>query len=221
MPKGSNLKIEHEKRKLKIEGQKFSMLTVLYEDGRSSNNCFTYTCKCECGNERKNVISAELKRGKIKSCGCANYTKRPDRKNQLKKRIHDRIKIVGECWEWQGYLNKIGYGQAKLQKKTWLAHRLSYEIFINEIPTNMLVLHKCDNKCCVNPEHLFLGTHADNTNDMCKKNRQAGHGIMTQEKVKEIRKSYPQISVVELSKKYDVSNFCILKIINNKTWKYA
>ena len=221
MPKGSNLKIEHEKRKLKIIGQKFNMLTVLYEDGKSPNNSFTYTCKCDCGNERKNIPSYEVAKGRIKSCGCINFSRRPDRLEILKNRLKSKITIKNGCWEWQGRISKIGYGQIKVRKKPYSSHRLSYELFKGNIPEKICVLHKCDNRKCINPDHLFLGTYADNAQDMCKKNRQPNHGKLKLEDIRFIRNSFPEITASQLAEKFNVSECCVYNAINFVTWKYA
>lgn len=70
-----------------------------------------------------------------------------------------------ECWEWLAYKNSKGYGSFKINRKTFLAHRVSWRIFFGEIPEGMNVLHKCNNSSCVNPYHLYLGDQSDNMAD--------------------------------------------------------
>lgn len=108
--------------------------------------------------------------------------KRPDLK--IKKMPFHRIKSVidrflakiektDDCWFWTGSCNRKGYGQLSTRRgqRPLLVHRFSYEHFIGPIPQDMHVLHQCDNPSCVNPDHLFLGTCADNTHDMMSKDR--------------------------------------------------
>lgn len=81
------------------------------------------------------------------------------------------------CWEWQKTKDRVGYGRLKVSLgsrdsfRHESAHRYSYLLFVGEIPTGMCVLHKCDNRSCVNPGHLFLGTQKDNIRDMHAKGR--------------------------------------------------
>lgn len=105
---------------------------------------------------------------------------------------------MNDCWEWMGALTYQGYGVYGKPKR--LAHRLSWEHYNGPIPDGMFVCHKCDNPPCVNPEHLFLGTQADNMRDMDSKGRRAKpydrHGVknprarLTPDQVAEIRRLY-------------------------------
>ncbi len=96
------------------------------------------------------------------------------------------------CWEWTGGLTE-GYGMIRFNYENFYAHRISWIIENGEIPDNLLILHKCDNRLCVNPKHLFLGTIADNMKDKVKKGRQARgetHGSHTHpERWKERKRS--------------------------------
>jgi hypothetical protein len=95
----------------------------------------------------------------------------PVTNNIFTKHIKDRFfkyapsRNAGVCWNWQGATMKNGYGEFHLHGSSVYAHRISYIIFYGEIPEGLLVRHKCDNKLCVNPKHLELGTHSDNLID--------------------------------------------------------
>jgi hypothetical protein len=75
-----------------------------------------------------------------------------------------------ECWYWTGSLHNLGYGQLPAMGES-KAHRVAYRIFKGDIPQGLHVLHSCDTRCCVNPEHLSLGTHKENMADMTAKGR--------------------------------------------------
>lgn len=94
------------------------------------------------------------------------------RKDKLAK-FESRIERIPEsgCWLWTGLLSNVGYGKIGVGTKTESTHRHSYEMFIGEIPKGMQVLHRCDIRCCVNPNHLYLGTQSDNIRDMYAKGR--------------------------------------------------
>lgn len=108
-------------------------------------------------------------------------------------------------------------------------HRASYMVWKGEIPKGMYVLHKCDNRACINPEHLFLGTHIDNMNDMKKKNRQhkrpgQSHHVnkLKNKDVLEIRRLWKSGKETQssLSKKYYVSIACIHNVVKRKSWTH-
>jgi len=118
----------------------------------------------------------------------------------------------------------MGYGYKRIGKKRYRVHRLAYEDWYGPIPKGMMVLHKCDNRKCYNPEHLFLGTAKDNAIDMVNKGRHnagKGNSKLTEEQVKEIRDKYIpwKYPTTRLAKEYDVDISTIHYIVHGKTWR--
>lgn len=147
-------------------------------------------------------------------------------------RFWSKVKIGqdDECWEWTASKHK-GYGCIKIKDKFITSSRLSWMIHFGEIPEGLSVCHKCDNPLCVNPDHLFLGTHQDNMNDMMNKGRsncigvnQVGeknkHAKLTWDDVYTIRRLYSEgnETLKSLGNRYGVHLATIGYIIQNKSW---
>ncbi len=135
------------------------------------------------------------------------------------------------CWLWIGSKNTQGYGgfHPGRGEKWHRAHRYSWKLHRGPIPEKMCVLHTCDNPSCVNPDHLWLGTYLDNSNDKLAKGRQTrgednGPTKLTSEQVIRIRRDYVCGSRVTGAKPfarlYGVDNKTIRQIIKGSTWKH-
>ncbi len=137
------------------------------------------------------------------------------------------------CWLWTANNNGTGYGIMRWRGKNQVASRISYELAHGSIPDGLCVLHACDNRACVNPLHLWVGTYKDNMQDMIKKGRQNNvrssicegeknpHAKLTTQQVIEIRRKYRigDVSQRALGDEYGVSDTTICEIIKRQKWK--
>lgn len=95
--------------------------------------------------------------------------------HMVKETILKRIVIRGDCWEWLGTTTQNGYGQISIKHKRYRPHRVAMHLWHNfDLESPLLVCHKCDNKLCCNPAHLFVGTQSDNMKDCKAKGRIRG-----------------------------------------------
>ena len=89
----------------------------------------------------------------------------------MEDRFFQKVRKTDSCWLWTGALNSRGYGAFGVNGKSVSAHRYSYETYVGPIPEGMVVCHSCDIRNCVNPQHLWVGSTADNNKDMFQKER--------------------------------------------------
>lgn len=144
-------------------GDRFGYWTVI---GRGVGKLIK--CECICGALR-DVAGYELRSGNSKSCGCMAY-------ENLQTRFESKYtKAESGCWIWTSTTARDRSGdrraQIRVSGKYVYAARVAYELYHGPIPDGLLALHKCDNPMCVNPDHLFIGTHQDNVIDAIEKGR--------------------------------------------------
>jgi len=135
-------------------------------------------------------------------------------------RFAEKIKqLPNGCWEWTGYTSANGYPRFQFNGKPVSAHRFIYECYNGTIPNGLFVCHKCDNPKCVNPDHLFLGTPKENTQDMIRKNRsnQRRTAKLTQQDVLDIL-SLKYNSFREITNVLDIGRTAIICILDRKTY---
>lgn len=131
------------------------------------------------------------------------------------------------CWLWVASRNRNGYGLLMSNgKHVAVAHRVSWVLHKGDpIPDGLFVLHRCDNPPCVNPEHLFLGTNADNMRDMAEKGRSGAGGFnkkVNEAQVKEIRRRHAAgENRTHLGREYGVSKWTITQIVNRRRWSHV
>lgn len=201
----------------------------------------TPNCVCErCGKPFR-IRPAKVKMGRGRYCSVEC------RANAVTYSIEDAWQHVDHadslaCWEWQGTITQYGYGQFKYAGKTHRAHRVIYELTNGPIPDGFIVRHKCDNRRCVNPAHLELGTHIDNMADMRTRGRSAtgdrsssvthpellrrgiGHhnAKLTDSTVVDIHRMRHQgLTIVAIADVLDVSRNTVANVVHGRTWKHV
>jgi hypothetical protein len=135
-----------------------------------------------------------------------------------------KVKKSDDCWEWTAKRNNKGYGLFRTKPKhTWTfttASRIAYELTYGPIPKGKWVLHTCDNRGCVRPDHLFLGTHSDNMRDMRNKGRGGTQILVSSDVIKIRRLRAKGIPRAIVATQFGVSIATVKNITMGKTWKH-
>ena len=143
-------------------------------------------------------------------------------------RFWAKVNKTETCWLWMGARNERGYGNVRINGRTVRAHRLAYELLRGPIPAGMVICHHCDTPACVNPDHLFIGTMADNIRDRDEKGRRVpprgeanGFAKLREGEILEIRSRYVpyRVSLTNLAREYGVHHSTIHDIVRGVTWK--
>ncbi len=148
-----------------------------------------------------------------------------------KERFWTKVRRSSGCWEWTGCFSDTGYGNFYAEGQLHLTHRYSWEQSNGKIPRGLCVLHKCDNRACIRPDHLFLGSKRDNTRDMFFKGRQRNLGItkgqdhgqskLTNDDVLRIRAGVAAGRTQRsFAKELGVSEALISKVVLRKYWRH-
>lgn len=147
-------------------------------------------------------------------------------------RFHSKYERGGadECWAWRACYNGRGYGSFYADGRNYRAPRIAYLIATSEYPGEKLVCHACDNRSCVNPAHLWLGTAADNMRDMAKKGRGGrvgpdgtwiAHAKLNAGAVLAIRAARGTEAAVKLAKRYGVGRTTIYDVWRGISWTHV
>lgn len=138
-----------------------------------------------------------------------------------------RFDKTGSCWLWTGARISKGYGTVKLQRRSKLTHRVAWEWTYGPIPQGLWVLHRCDQPACGRPEHLFLGTHADNERDKAQKGRHAqgernGLAVLTASDVIEIRARRAAGELYRtIAKAFNITPTTACRIYRRRAWVHV
>lgn len=126
------------------------------------------------------------------------------------------------CWEFNGGRTGRGYGAVTLKGKQESAHRIAHELWVGPIPEGHMVRHKCDNRPCINPEHLETGTHEDNVLDMVLRER-CSRNKLTGVEVVEMRRLYHEEKQPYnvLAERFNVTAPAVINIIAMRRWKHV
>jgi hypothetical protein len=156
-------------------------------------------------------------------------------RQSMEARFWSKVRKSDSCWGWVGPRTVYGYGAFWRDGQNRHAHRVSFELANGSVPEGLFVLHHCDNRSCVRPDHLYVGTHLDNMRDRNARGRTARgdrmphervHGEahpqakLTAEQVLDIRRRYQPGNGGVLMREFGISQAALWGIVNGKSWKH-
>jgi len=155
-----------------ITGQSFKRWTVIEYHGLDRRSNALWLCRRDDGLFRIRRSDAIQLRNRLSRREACELMSNPVQREILKDKLKaDTTVSPSNCWEWNKYRDKDGYGRTTIGGHKFGVHIVSYLIFVGEITPGFLVCHRCDNPPCCNPDHLFSGTSLDNSRDMVSKGR--------------------------------------------------
>lgn len=189
-------------------------------------------CACGCGGRttgkyvRGHRPVSEIKGKDYCACGCGEitgsgrkYVTGHQTEKPLTERLWSKVAVSdpNSCWDWQGGLNIGGYGQVNFRGRSMIASRVMWSFFNGEIPEGMCICHRCDRPQCCNPDHLFLGTPADNSQDRIEKGRPITNRRYTDEQIQEMRRLRDEgYTLGQISRRYGISFSYLSGVLNGK-----
>lgn len=206
-----------------------SRLTWIEDAGENKHRQPIGRCRCVCGTERT-LAKSLVRTHKVLSCGCLKSDKVRERWRAIREAgvARQLVAAANGCLEWRGAVTEQGYGVVGRDGRTWRTHRLAWVEAKGPIPKGKMVLHRCDNPPCCNPDHLYLGDHQRNMQDVVERgNRKGinagtknGRAKLDEDSVKLIRDLYAggNISQDQLGKLFGVSQFAVSAIVRGKRY---
>lgn len=187
-------------------------------------------CQCGCGTQTKINKGTRPRRDLVHGQYFRYAPGHNPRKSRLiRERFMEKIQQTEMCWIWTGLVSPNGYGRFFVNRRIGMmhAHRVAWIVFFRFIPNGFHVLHRCDNKLCVNPEHLWLGSREDNMKDMVEKGRSQRGSRHWKAKLKEddvssIRERYAAGETQDaIAQSQPVGQAMISRIVRRENWRHV